>query len=194
MAVINICAKLQNGLDISCDAPVRKFFQQAVVINKTDMGTSVKFIPGPSGCAYKVQFSLKPGTTGYRISGPEGGASFFGSFDKSRSDLGFPQYIHNVSILIAGASEEAQCVLDSLDKGSFVVAMQLTTGEVLIYGLENGISSGDYTYDLQGGQGGVPVLLSSLEDAPERYLPFIYESAVPGQEGLDFDDAFAAGS
>lgn len=192
MAVVNLCAKLGNGLDVSCEAPVRKFFQQAVVINKTDIEEYTIQKPDAElgECNYNVSFTLKPGTTGYRISGIQAGSSFFGSFDKSRSDLGYPQYVHNASILIAGASEEAKCILDSLDKGSFVIAYQYTDGTVEIYGMENGVTSGDYTYDVQGGGGGTAIVLSSLEDAPERYLPLIYLSNTPGSEGADFDTAF----
>lgn len=196
MAVQSICAKLFNNLDGSCIAPVRKYYQQAVIINKTDIEsyTVTTADVDTETCNYKVTFDLKAGTTGYRISGIEAGSSFFGSFDKSRSDLGYPQYIHNTSILVAGVSEEVKCILDSLDKGSFVVALQLTDGTVEIYGIENGLTTGDYTYDVQGGGGGTPIVLSSLEDAPERYIPLIYESGVPGQENEDFDDAFAVAS
>lgn len=193
MAVTNTCAKLVNGYDTGCNPPVRKYYQQAVLINKTDIDEFTITPPDSETetCNYKVNLTLKAGTTGYRISGPEAGTSFFGSFDKSRSDLGFPQYIHNASILLAGVSEAVKCILDSIDKGSFVVAFQLGDGTVEIFGIENGLTTGDYTYDVQGGGGGTAVVLSSLEDAPERYLPLIYESAVPGQENEDFDDAFA---
>lgn len=193
MAVTNLCAKLINGVDIGCNPPVRKYYQQAVLINKTDIDEFTITPPDAEAesCDYKVTFTLKAGTTGYRISGPEAGTSFFGSFDKSRSDLGFPQYIHNASILLAGISESVKCILDSIDKGNFVAVYQLGDGTVEVYGIENGLTSGDYTYDVQGGGGGTAIVLSSVEDAPERYLPLIYESAVPGQEGDDFDDAFA---
>jgi len=196
MAVQSLCAKLFNNLDVSCIAPPRKFWQQAVLINKSDIDTYTETLPDAETeeCNYKVTFTLKDGTTGYRILGPEGGSSFFGSYDKSRSDLGYPQYIHNVSILIAGEDEASKCILDSLDKGSFVVALQLKDGTVLIYGLINGLTTGDYSYSIQEGSGGTPIVLSSLEDAPEGNLPLVYESAVPGQETEDFDDAFAVAS
>lgn len=193
MAVTNTCAKLVNGIDIGCNPPVRKYYQQAVFINKTDIDTVTITPPDTEAetCNYNVQFTLKAGTTGYRVSGPEAGTSFFGSFDKSRSDLGFPQYIHNASILLAGISEDVKCILDSIDKGQFVVVYQLGDGTVEVYGIEAGLTTGDYTYDVQGGGGGTAVVLSSLEDAPERYLPLIYVSETPGDETIDFDDAFA---
>lgn len=196
MAVTSICARLFNSYDGSCIAPARKYYQQAVLINKTDIDTSTITLPNAETeeCNYKVTFALKAGTTGYPIIGTEAGSSFYGSFDKSRSDLGYPQYIHNVGILITGVTEEAKCILSSLDKGSFVVALQLKDGSVEIYGFVNGLTTGDYSYNIQEGGGGTQIILSSLEDAPEGNLPLVYESAVPGQENEDFDDAFAVGS
>ena len=195
MAVTSTCALLVNDLDVACIAPVRKAYQQAVLINKNDFDTSTITLPDPAAdpptCDYSVEFALKSGTTGYRISGAEAGSSFYGSHDKSRSDLGFAQYIHNVGILIAGISEEVKCVLDSLDKGSFVVALQWKDGTVEIFGFVNGLTTGDYSYNVQEGGGGTQIILSSLEDAPENNLPLVYVSAVPGQENVDFDAAFA---
>lgn len=196
MAVQSICALLFNSYDGSCIAPARKYYQQAVLINKSDIDTSTITLPDAETetCDYKVTFALKAGKTGYRIIGAEAGSSFYGAFDKSRSDLGYPQYIHNVGILITGITEEAKCILSSLDKGSFVVALQLKDGTVEVYGFTNGLTTGDYSYNVQEGGGGTQIILSSLEDAPEGTLPLVYESAVPGQENEDFDDAFAVGS
>jgi hypothetical protein len=195
MAVASLCAKLIGGQDAVCVPPKRKYFQQAVVINKSDIdtyeiATTDYNLPSPV-CAYTVEFTLKEGKTGYRFQGPENGASYFGTYDKSRSDLGFTQYIHNANILVVGANAAAKCILDSLDKGSFVVAFQFTDGTVEIYGIENGLSTGDYTYDVQGGGGGTAIILSSIDTAPENYLPLVYKSAVPGSETEDFDAAFA---
>ena len=196
MAIQSLCAKLFNGLDVSCDAPVRKYYQQAVIINKSDINDYTITLPNPETeeCNYKVAFDLKPGTTGYRILGAEAGSTFYGSTDKSRGDLGYAQYIHKVGILVAGVTEEVKCILDSLDKGSFVVALQLKDGTVEIYGFVCGLTTGDYSYNIQEGGGGTQIILSSSEDAPESNLPLIYESAVPGQENEDFDDAFAVAS
>ena len=193
MAVQSICAKLFNELDGGCNSPVRKYYQQAVLINKSDIDTYTVTTQDAvtETCNYKVVFTLKSGTTGYRITGSEAGSSFFGSFDKTRSDLGYAQYIHNTGVLITGVDEASKCILDSLDKGSFVVALQLKDGTVEIFGIVNGLTTGDYSYNIQEGGGGTQIILSSLEDAPEANIPLVYESAVPGQESTDFDDAFA---
>lgn len=188
-----------NGQDQSCVIPKRRYYQQAVVINKTHIDPStVEYLltdfesPSPT-CLYGVKFELKEGKTGYRFLGADGGSSYFGAFDKTRSDFGFPQYTHNANLLVMGASEEAKCILSSLDKGSYVVAFQFSDGTVEIYGMENGLTTGDYTYDVQGGGGGSAIILSSLEIAPENYLPLVYVSQVEGQESEDFDAAFANG-
>lgn len=193
MARESVCAKLHNGQNSDCVDLKRAYYQQAVLINLSDIDRDTQVIQNPtlSECHYTVQFSLKEGKTGYFFQGPEGGSSFFGTYDKTRSDLGIVQYTHNASILIVGADEEAKCILDALDKGKYAVAFQFTDGTVEIYGLKNGLSTADYTYDVQGGGGGTVIVLSSSENAPEDRLPYVYKSLVPGNEGADFDDAFA---
>lgn len=191
MAVTSICGTLKAGLDISCISPVRRYFQQAVIINKADIEEYA--ITAPTGvadaCAYHVEFTLKEGKTGYRIQGSENGSTFKGMYAKSMSELGFIQYAHTVQFLIAGVTEATKCILDALDKGSYIVALQI--GETIeIYGMENGLTTGDYTYDLQEGGGGTPITLTSRETSPEGKLPLNYKSAVEGGEVADFDSEF----
>ena len=161
-------AKIFNGQDGSCDTPVRKYHQQAVIINLSDIDSITITEPDyvTPTCSYKVVFALKTGLKGFKFQGPEAGSNYFGSFDKSRNDLGYPQYKHNAQILVSGITEAAKCAIAGLDKGSFIVALQLKDGTVEIYGAINGLTTGDYTYDVQGGGGGTPILLTSLEDAP----------------------------
>lgn len=197
MALASNCALLLTGQDSACKQPARKYYQQAVAINKSDIDpdsitvTKTDFDSENPTCAYNVQFSLKDGKTGHFFIGPEAGSSFFGSFDKANSDLGHTQYTHNASVLVVGSDEEAMCIIDSLSKGLFVVAFQFTDGTVVIYGLENGLTAQDFTYDPQAGGGGQAIVLSSLENAPENNLPLVYKSAIPGNETADFDSAFA---
>jgi hypothetical protein len=197
MAIQSLCAKIFNGLDVSCVKPVSKYYQQAVIINKSDIASYTITLPDEETeeCAYTVVFELNPGATGYRIIGAEAGSSFYGSVSKTRSDPGgYAQYVHNVGIFMAGLSEESKCILSGLDKGSFVIALQAKDETVEIFGIVNGLTTGDYEYNIQEGGGGTQIILSSLEDAQEGSLPLIYESAVPGQETEDFDDAFAVAS
>lgn len=196
MAITSLCGTLKNGQDASCVAPARRYYQQAVLINKSDIDPESIVLPDTSAvpCEYTVQFSLKDGKTGYRFSGPEAGSTYKGYFDKSTSDLGFAQYKHNAQILVVGSTEEAKCIIDSLSKGSYVVAYQFTDGTVEIYGFQTGLTTGDFTYDVQEGGGGTAIVLSSLDTAPENLVPLVYKSLVPGSETADFDSNFENGA
>lgn len=198
MAVFSICGNLKNGQDASCVAPARRFFQQAVLINLGDIDQTSVEINTPTAeapeCTYNVTFSLKDGKTGYRFTGPESGSSYKGYFDKSNADLGFVQYKHNAQILVVGSTEEAKCILDSLSKGKYAVAYQFTDGTVEIYGFQKGLTTGDFTYDVQEGGGGTAIVLSSLDTAPENFVPLVYVSAIPGSERADFDSNFDNGA
>lgn len=195
MAVISTCASLKNGQDASCEAPVRRYFQQVNLINLTDIDPASIVVTTPTEavpeCAYNVQFSLKEGKTGYLYKGPETGSSYKGYFDKSTSDLGFVQYKHNLQMLLVGISEEAKCTLDALSKSKVVAAIQFTDGTVEIYGIRNGLTTVDFTYDVQEGGGGAAIVLSSLDTAPENLVPLVYKSLVEGGENADFDANFA---
>lgn len=198
MAVASICGTLKNGQDASCVAPARRFYQQAVIINKSDIDPESVVLSVPTAeapdCLYNVQFSLKEGKTGLRFTGPESGSSYKGYFDKSLSDLGFVQYVHHAQILVVGSDEDAKCILDSLGKGKYVVAYQFTDGTVEIYGWQNGLTAADFTYDAQEGGGGTPIDLASLETAPENYVPLVYKALIPGGETADFDSNFDNGA
>jgi hypothetical protein len=194
MAVESLCAKLLAGQDNSCSAPIRKYEQQIVVINKSDIEeyeiTKTNFSIDPPVCAYNVNFTLKDGKTGYRIIGPQNGSAFSGTYAKSTSDLGYVQYQHIVNMLTTGFDETSKCITEALDKGSYIVAMQV--GQTIeIYGIENGLTTGDYTNDPQANGGGNAVTLQSLENTPENSKPLVYVSNTPGSELEDFDDAFA---
>jgi hypothetical protein len=197
MAISSICGQIKRGFDASClNNLTRKYYQQAVLINRSDIDNSTIVIevvdngdagtPPVSSCKHRVSFSLKAGATGYRITLPENGSSVFGSFAKTNSDFGFAQYQHIVNLAMIGVDESTKCMLNALDKGSVVVALQI--GNVIeIYGLQNGLQTGDYTYDVQGGAGGSVLTLQSIETAPEQHVPYIYNSTDPI---ADFDSNF----
>lgn len=192
MAVENICGKLLNDIDISCVAPVRKYYQQVVIINKTDIdtGSSVLNLPTLEQCAYNVEMVLQTGKAGIRIQGIEAGTNFKGYVSKGRDDNGYPTYIHSVDIFMAGVSEETKCALEALDRGSYVVAMQLSDGTVEVFGWENGLSTGDYDYDPQENGGGSVITLQSSDQTPENRHPLVYSTA--GNANTDFNDKFEA--
>ena len=81
--------------------------------------------------------------------------------------------------------------MDKLDRGRYVIAVQLSDGTVEVYGYENGLSTGDYTYDIQEGGGGSLIILQSDENAQEGTLPLVYKSNPVGTEDADFNEQFA---
>lgn len=195
MAIESICGRLLNDIDGSCVAPARRYWQQAVLINKSDIETltinTTDYDAQSPTCAYNVEFTLKCETSGIRVTGIETGDHFKGYYDKTRDANGYPTYKHQVQIFLGGISENVKCALDALDKGSVVVALQLKDGTVEIYGIENGMSTGDYTWDLQAGSGGTAIVLSSLDSSPENFVPLIYKASGSGTESADFDSNFA---
>lgn len=189
MAVLSICALLTQGQDNSCPTDVtRKYYQQIVVINHSDIDKST-IVKTVNNTSFKVAFSLKTGKTGYLFSGSEAGSSYSGMFEKTTNELtGQPQYAHKVNYVGVGLSEAQKATLNQLDRGNFVVACQAKNGVVEIYGLDNGLINGDYTYDIQGGNGGSALVLQSDKKSLEPYIPYVYSSADPE---ADFDSLFA---
>jgi hypothetical protein len=189
MAVLNICATLTQGLDSACPTNVvRKYYQQTVIINHSDVDKST-IVKTVNDTNFKVAFRLKTGKTGYRFTASESGSSISAMYEKTTNEgNGLPQYIHKMNYVAVGASELIKATLNKLDRGSFVVAGQLKNGLVEILGFENGLVNGDYTFDLQGANGSVALVLTSQENAPEPLAPYIYTSTDPE---LSFDTLFA---
>ena len=193
MANTAICAELDGVVDLSCIRTlVKKYFQEIVIINFNDIDRTASVINQAGAlCDYSVSMVLKAGKKGVMLKLPENGNTIRGSFAKTTSDLGFIQYLHTVQILIAGVTKEIKCILDKLDRGRYVVAAQLADGTVEIYGFQNGLTTGDYTYDLVEGGGGAKIPLQSKDTEQETLLPLIYKPAVPGSENADFNEQFS---
>ena len=193
MANTAICAELDGVVDLSCIRTlVKKYFQEIVIINFNDIDRTASVINQAGAlCDYSVSMVLEAGKKGVMLKLPENGNTIRGSYAKSTSDLGFIQYLQTVQILIAGVTKEIKCILDKLDRGRYVVAAQLADGTVEIYGYENGLTTGDYTFDLVEGGGGAKIPLQSKDAEQESMLPLIYKPAVPGSENADFNEQFS---
>ncbi|SHJ20287.1 hypothetical protein SAMN05443429_11226 [Cruoricaptor ignavus] len=194
MATANICAELQQGFDLSCvRSLVRKYHQEAVIINWNDIDRSASTINVTgANCDFTTSLVLKPGKTGVRIKLPSSSNSIKGFYAKSKNDNGFVQYLHTVNILSAGLTSEQKCILDKLDHGRFVVALQASNDVIEIYGFENGLSTGDYTFDIVENGGPALIPLQSDEDAQEQYAPLVYKPRDGSNAVADFDSLFAA--
>ena len=191
MAIDTICGAIRNGQDNSCKSVNSRFYQQAVIINLSDLDSrEINADNVGETCSRNVQFSLKDGKTGYRFTLSENGSAISGTYDVSRNDFGYSTFLHRVNLALTDATEEDKCTIEGLVKGRFVVALQ--RGEIIeIYGIENGLSAGDFTADTQANSGFIAITLESLEGALESHVPLVYKASSAGQEIEDFDSNFA---
>ena len=192
MANTAICAEITGQIDLSCVRSLpKKYFQEVVIMNFNDIDREASTVNLTDNlCDYSVSLVLKGGKKGVMLKLPESGGTIKGTYAKTTSDLGFIQYQHVVNILLAGVTSEIKCILDKLDRGRYVVATQLTDGKVEVWGFENGLTTGDYTWDLVEGGGGTVIPLQSKEGEEESMIPMLYKSAVVGGENADFNEQF----
>lgn len=190
MAIVS-CAELKEGLNLKCIRNLsKKYIQKIILINVGDIDRNASVLGDINNCDYTIQLVLKQGKKGVLFELPDSSNSIKGFYAKSKSDNGFVEYLHQVQMLMVGANKETKCKLDQLDHGRYVVAVQLVDGTIEIYGWENGVSTGDYTFDLAEGGGGSVIVLQSDEDAKESMLPLVYKSKSVGSEIADFDKLF----
>jgi hypothetical protein len=188
-----VCSELTGAIDKSCVRNLaKKYFQEAVIINLNDIDKTASYLGDISSaiCDYTVKMVLKSGKKGIQVKLPESGNAIKGFTGKSKDTYNNPQYLHQAQFLMLGASAETKCQMDKLDHGRYVVALQLIDGTIEIYGWENGLSTGDYTYDIVEGGGGSLIVLQSDETAQESMLPMVYKPQEAGDANADFNEQF----
>lgn len=186
------CALLQKGFDLSCGGFAKKYFQQLVLVNRADLlsysiQTKKSINLTETECRHRVRFKLKEGKTGYRFSANEKGSNIFGTYEKSKINSR-TEYAHKIQLILSGTDEELKCLIRNLDNGNYFGALQFYDGTVEIFGFEYGLTTNDYTSDLQANRGIIYLELISDKDALEDEPPFIYFS--DGNENDDFNNNF----
>ena len=174
------CKELLRGHDIRCELPIRKYYQQIVLVNLDDVdqvGYDVNSVN------HVIVFNLNEGATGFKYIGNEVSNLYTASFTKTVSK-GQPLYNHSVNLPVIGVSVETKLVLKELDLANYFAAIQFRDGTVEIYGFENGLTTSDYTYETQNGLGGIG--LSLVSRYPEDEIPYVY-----GGDAINFDNNFA---
>lgn len=185
------CIQLHSGQDLTCRSWAKKYYQQIVLVNKDDVEDfdikTFKILADSFERGlyrHRISFSLFEGKKGFRFRGSENGISYRADFSKQTVD-NIVQYDHNLELPIMGATEETKGILKELDNANYFAAIQFMDGTVEIYGFDNGLTTGNYTYDLQGNLGGsfIPLQSRDLEDEP----PYVFYSDDPNQ---DFNELF----
>lgn len=177
------CVKLLKGLDLNCLEGINRYYQNLVLINRSDVDES---IIKSNNTQHRVSFNLHPEASGILFSGNEAANIFEGTYNKSE-DKGIPLYTHNLQLPIIGVEEEIKVLLKQLDSADFFAAIQFQNGIVEIYGFENGLSTDNYTYQPQSSSGGAIVPLTSRNQ--EYNPPYIYYGK--GLENQHFNTLFA---
>ena len=191
---MSLCEQLRNGQDAACITPQRKYYQQVVLVNRSDVKnqrivTSNIDIDGNYLCRHRVFFDLLPDTAGFRFTSGENGMTIFGLVEKTVVN-GIAQYSHSVNIILVGVEEDTKCLLKQLDGGDYFAALQYYDGTVEIFGFEYGLTTSNYSYDPANLSGGAIIKLNSLVDSLEDEPPFVYRTQTPGLETTDFDNNF----
>lgn len=184
------CEKLRAGLLQDCEVPFRRYYQQVVLVNRSDVNnknilTSYVTIEGEYVCRHRVVFDLLADKTGYRFTLGESAISIYGMFDKTEVE-NIPQYQHSVNIVLTGISEAVKCIMKQLDYGDYFAALQTYDGTVEIFGFEYGMTTAGYGYDPMNNGGGGVIKLVSVSDSLEDEPPFLY-----GGDPADFDNNFS---
>ncbi len=186
------CIKLKNDLDNGCVELLKKYFQQVVLINKNDIESY--YIQSPQHRnfdtnRYLVSFTLKPNTRGFRVTNTHNGNNVFGFYNKSENE-GIPQYKHSVQISTVGIDERTKVFLDHLDFSQYIAIIQSYNGLIEVYGFQYGLKTDDYEVNPANNGGGTLIELSSDDDVLEDERPYIYISAIEGNEDDDFNNNF----
>ena len=164
------CVELLKGFDLTCEPLFRKYYQNVILINKSDVD-QVRIIT--TNDQHRIQFNLLAGKSGKLFIINETSSLLNASFSKS-TNKGITEYNHNVDIVVAGTSENVKTLLKQIDNGKYFAAIQFRNGDVEIYGFENGLESQDYDYQAQSSLGGAVITLSSKFD--EYDVPYLYHS------------------
>lgn len=177
------CVSLIKGLDLNClDEFFRKYYQNVILINRNDVN---QFQITTNTTQHRIRFNLSAGKTGYLFSNSETVGILKAKFSKNEAK-GINTYRHSVDIVVSGTSENIKTLLKQLDNSDYFAAIQFKSGDVEIYGFENGLGSSGYEYDATSGVGGSVInLVSKFDEYEPPYL--YYSNDITG----DFDDLFA---
>lgn len=187
---MSTCEKLRKGQDNTCISMPKRYYQQAVLVNREDVRNRLilvgETLPDDSYIfRHRVLFDLHQNKTGYRFTANENCEEIFGKFDKTETNS-IPQYSHSVNVVLSGVDEDLKCIIKQLDYGDYFAALQYYDGTVEIFGFEYGLSTTNYGYDPHNNDGGGVLTLKSLSESLEDEPPLIYSG-----DPSDFDNNFA---
>lgn len=198
---MDYCGILNKGQDNACPTLQKGYVQEVKLANFADIDTYTITKDCDVSSKHRVALTLKTGATTYSFTGNQRGTSIRSWYSKTSDDNGYPMYTHHVQIVITRVTEEQKCILKALDNGLFVAFTKLRNYDnanandiqeaIEVYGFGNGLSTGDYDYNIAETGGVTLIDLTSQEGMEESDIPFMYASATPGSEIEDWESDFA---
>lgn len=177
------CIELLRGQDNRCGVFQKKYAQQIILINKSDIDSFQRI---SSNSRHVLRFILKEGKGGFLFATNDKGNSVNANFSKEIKE-GIPQYKHSVSFLLMGVDEDTKLILKELDNSFFFACTLFSDNTIEVYGFDFGLNS-DYEYAPQDNAGGsiINLVSETLENEP----PYVYQSGDLSTGLEDWDNLF----
>lgn len=181
---------LKLGQDRSCFREEKRYYNEAVLIHKSDVesysvkvGSTLGFLEEIPH--HEITFKLKTDAEGLYFGGNPNKFFIYGTSTHSRRK-GINRYTHFVQIPTYGIDERAKYILHTLDQmKDYFMALKHKSGVVEIFGFGSGLETNDYTLN---GQNQINMVqLSTPNDFLEYNHPLVYKSDNPIR---DFDSFF----
>src|SRR5699024_2266932 len=134
----------------------RKWEQKVVLINRADlMQKNIQSDYEKNRADFNLKATTISGTEriesrqGYAVVGTEIGSGIDGWFDKSKSGE-LVVYNHKVTFPVVGLDEDILTFLKQVDNSDLFAVIRFHNGEIVVFGLNYGLESGNYSYKPQG--------------------------------------------
>lgn len=169
------CGKLKKGIAAPCEPTTGGLQTKLVQLRKDDIAGFVRNALNPK----LVTISMKPSTKGYVFEG-------IGESNAARAKLtrggkyGLPTYTHEVDLVAFTANAADYATAEDLAKDKTVSVVKDNNGNILVYGLNAGLSATKNDTDSANADtGGAPEI--TLSSTKEKGLADFF--AVIGQDG-----------
>lgn len=154
------CGQLKKGIPAPCETPVGGLQTKLVQVRKDDIASVVRDATNPK----RVSVSLKTGKKGFLFEGMGESNNARAKFAKTK--YGSPTYAHEVDLVAFSSTAEDYAVAEDLAKDTTVSFVRDNNGNVLVYGLNAGLTASKNDTDTANADtGGAPeITLSSTKE------------------------------
>jgi hypothetical protein len=154
------CGQLKRGIPAPCDTPVGGLQTTLVQLRKADIASVVRNALNPK----LVSITMKAGKKGYVFEGMGESNNARAKFAPSK--YGSPLYTHEVDLVAFSSTPEDYATAEDLAKDKTVSVVRDNNGNILVYGLNAGLSATKNDTDTANADtGGAPeITLASTKE------------------------------